>query len=98
MTRTEPWHGHLGRANGWLGLSAAKPQQKCQQTPHLRHIIWGFAALSPSHPCTSAVSVRHNNCTGRQRFVSRRELLRTLGGGLGYLALADLLCSGTPAA
>jgi hypothetical protein len=31
------------------------------------------------------------NCTGYQRFVSRRDFLRRAGGGLGMLALADLL-------
>lgn len=31
------------------------------------------------------------NCTGHQRFISRRRLLQTMGGGLGSLALADLL-------
>jgi hypothetical protein len=31
------------------------------------------------------------NCTGRRRFVSRRRFLQTMGGGLGMIALADLL-------
>lgn len=34
---------------------------------------------------------RSSNCTGYQRFVSRRDFLRTSGGGLGLMALADLL-------
>src|SRR5262245_23859873 len=37
-------------------------------------------------------------CTGHQHLVSRRDLLRTLGGGLGYVALADLLCGSSGAA
>lgn len=31
------------------------------------------------------------NCTGHRRFVTRRQFLQTMGGGLGMLALADLL-------
>jgi hypothetical protein len=31
------------------------------------------------------------HCTGYQRFVSRRDFLRSAGGGLGTVALADLL-------
>ena len=31
------------------------------------------------------------NCPGYQRFVSRRDFLRTTGGGIGSIALADLL-------
>lgn len=35
--------------------------------------------------------LRISNCTGYRRFVSRRDFLRTTGGGLGAIALADLL-------
>jgi hypothetical protein len=38
------------------------------------------------------------HCTGHEYLVSRRDLLRTLGGGLGYVALADLLCGPSPGA
>ncbi|MCH7990390.1 MAG: DUF1501 domain-containing protein [Planctomycetes bacterium] len=31
------------------------------------------------------------NCTGYRRYVSRREFLQTVGGGLGSIALCDLL-------
>src|SRR5262245_36083280 len=35
-------------------------------------------------------------CTGTPRFLSRREMLRQVGGGLGSLALADLLRADEP--
>src|SRR5262249_4677424 len=44
------------------------------------------------------MSARRTNCTGYRHFVSRRDLLRTLGGGLGYVALADLVCGANSAA
>jgi hypothetical protein len=35
--------------------------------------------------------ISRTNCTGSRRFVSRRDFLQTMGGGLGSIALADLL-------
>jgi hypothetical protein len=34
---------------------------------------------------------QHTKCTGYRRFVSRRDFLHTMGGGLGSVALTDLL-------
>ena len=39
----------------------------------------------------SSDSKRQSGCTGYRRFVSRRRFLETMGGGLGSIALADLL-------
>jgi len=39
----------------------------------------------------SSDSQRQAGCTGYRRFVSRRQFLETMGGGLGSIALADLL-------
>src|SRR5262249_9621360 len=33
------------------------------------------------------------NCTGYERYATRRQFLRAMGGGLGMLALADLLAA-----
>ncbi len=40
---------------------------------------------------TDSRSVSSNPCTGHRRFVTRRRFLETLAGGLGSIALADLL-------
>lgn len=44
------------------------------------------------------MSSKHTtNCTGYRRFISRRRFLESFGGGLGSLALADLLRADQPA-